>query len=150
MRDAQHLRIVFQVCDVGFVMPVTQLMAIRGSGEFALHAVDVPPGSSVLGTVDYHDAEVMVYDLPDLMKLDREGREQDGLLLVFSGADSPWAVLVDQVYGVVGVEELQFYDLPAYVLDDGAVRYRQLAQLEGQLLVSLEAALIEAAWSAEA
>ena len=146
MVDADHLRIVFQVNGVGFIMPVTDLLAIRGIDEDDL----VPVGQSFnpfqVGSLVYRQTDVKVYDLTALFNLAEDKRCEEGQLLIFAGSDCPWAVRVDCVAGVVDVERFEFQELPAYLFRDEFVPYHQVALHDGQLLVSVDVHQVDLAW----
>ena len=63
MVDADHLRIVFHVNGVGFVMPVADLLAIRGKGEDELTAVESPDSPLQTGFIVCRETDVSVYTL---------------------------------------------------------------------------------------
>ena len=100
MVDADHLRIVFQVNDVDFVMPVDDLLAIRGLDEDDLAPLDQSSEPFQLGSLAYRETDVRVYDLALLFNLSAEGNCEAGQLLIFAGSDWPWAVRVRRVKSV--------------------------------------------------
>jgi chemotaxis signal transduction protein len=146
MVDADHLRIVFQVNDVDFVMPVADLLAIRGLDEDDLALVDQPSEPFQLGSLSYRETDVRVYDLALLFNLKAESNCEEGPLLIFAGADSPWAVRVNHVVGVFDTTHFEFQDLPVYLFHDEFVPYHQVALHDGQLLVSVDSQQIDQAW----
>lgn len=146
MVDADHLRIVFRVNGVSFVMPVADLLAIRGEAEDDLTSQVQDSASVPLGFLNYRGTDARLYDLASLFELAEESNFKEGPLLVFAGSDSPWAVRVDSVDGVFDTARFEFQDLPAYLFRDELVPYHQIALYEGQLLVSLDAQQIDLAW----
>lgn len=146
MVDADRLRIVFRVNGVIFVMPVADLLAIRGVGEDIL----TPQGQSSepfqLGSLIYRETDTRLYDLAALFELEDRKLSEEGPLLVFSGSDSPWAVRVDQVDGVLDVARFEFHALPTYLFRDEFVPYSHVALYEGQLLISVDSRQIDQAW----
>ncbi len=112
MVDADHLRIVFQVNGIGFVMPVADLLAIRGMDEDDLILVEQSTNPFQVGLLSYRETDVKVYDLASLFALAESDRCEEGQLLVFAGSDCPWAVRVDSVVGVVDAARFEFQDLP--------------------------------------
>jgi chemotaxis signal transduction protein len=146
MVDADHLRIIFQVNGVGFVMPVADLLAIRDLGEAMLTPLAQPLDSFQLGTLLYRETAVTVYDLAQLFGLIADGHCENGPLLIFSGSDYPWAVRVDQVSGVLDEEHFEFQELPAHLFYDAFVPYSQVALHDGRLLVSVDSRQIDEAW----
>lgn len=138
MVDADHLRIVFWVNGVGFVMPVADLLVIRGAEEDEPVTPVASPGALLSGSLVYRDVEVPVYNLVSLFQLEGQDHVGAGPLLVFAGSESPWAVKVDRVSGVVDVSRLKFHDLPAHLFDDDNVLYHQVAFCDEQLLVSVD------------
>jgi len=146
MVGAEHLRIVFRVNDTGFVMPVADLLAIRGPGEDELTLTSHSGGSLQLGTMAYRETDVMVYDFASLFELGEYPAPAEHLLLIFAGADGPWAVPVDHVSGVVNESGLMFQDLPEYLFRDGTVPYHQVAVYQEQLLVSTDVQQVEETW----
>ena len=145
MVDADHLRIVFRVNGGGFVMPVGDLLTIHGSDAEGL-AESRSSGPLQLGSLVYRDTEVTVYDLAALFGLQKSSRGEDGSLLIFVGTDTPWAVRVDHVSGVVDLSCFEFQGLPDYLFAESDVLYHQVALHKGQLLVSVSARQIEEAW----
>lgn len=146
MVDADRLRIVFRVNGVTFVMPVADLLAIRGVGEDALAPQGQPSEPFQLGSLTYREAETRLYDLAALFELEEASVCEEGPLLVFAGSDSPWAVRVDQVDGVVDATSFEFHDLPTYLFRDESAPYRQVALSDGQLLISVDSRQIDQAW----
>lgn len=146
MVDADRLRIVFRVNGVAFVMPVADLLAIRGVGEDIL----TPQGQIYepfqLGSLTYRETDTRLYDLAALFDLEEGRPGEEGPLLVFAGSDSPWAVMVDQVDGVVDTASFEFHDLPTYLFRDESGPYRQVALYGGQLLISVDSRQIDQAW----
>lgn len=146
MVDADHLRIVFRVNGVDFVMPVADLLAIRGGDEDEVSPLAQLSGSLQLGTLVYRDADVKVYDLAALFCLTAVEPVGETMLLLFAGSDYPWAVRVAYVSGVVDAAKFEFVDLPAYFFRDGFVPYHQVALYNDKLLVSINARQIDVAW----
>lgn len=138
MVDADHLRIVFWVNGVGFVMPVADLLVIRGTEEDEPVTTMPHPGAIRSGSMVYRDTDVPVYDLASLFRLDGQRYSEAGPLLVFAGSEGPWAVKVDRVSGVVDASRIKFRDLPGYLFADADVLYHQVALYDEQLLVSVE------------
>jgi chemotaxis signal transduction protein len=146
MVDADHLRIVFQVNDVDFVMPVADLLAIRGLDEDDLTPMDQSSEPFQIGSMAYRGTDVRVNDLALLFNLTAENSCDEGPLLIFAGSDCPWAVRVNHVQGVFDATHFEFQDLPAYMFRDGLVPYHQVALCDGQLLVSVDSRQIDQAW----
>lgn len=146
MLDADHLRIVFQVSGVGFVMPVADLLAIQSVTDAELTLLERSSDSLLLGHFPYQNTAVAVYDLAALFELTEAEQCTAGRFLIFSGFDCPWAVRVEQIVGVVAAEALEFLPLPSYMLRDAAVPYQQVALHNGLLLVSVEASQVDQAW----
>lgn len=145
MVGADHLRIVFRVNGTGFVMPVADLLAIRGPDEDPWTMTSPAAGSLKIGTLVYRETEIAIYDLSALFEL---GACPDSAkqLLIFAGADGPWAVPVDHVEGVVDVSAFTFQELPGYMFRDGMIPYQAAAIYENQLLVSADVLQIDNAW----
>ena len=93
MVDADQMCIVFHVNGLGFVMPVANLLAIRGKGEDALTAVEQFDSPLQTGFMVYRETDVSVYTLTSLFELPETDSDVESQLLVFTGADCPWAVL---------------------------------------------------------
>ena len=146
MLDADLLRIVFRMNGVTFVVPVADLLAIRGVNEDDLTLQDQSSSAFQLGFMTYREIDAQVYNLAELFGLTEGNSCQDGPLLVFAGSDNPWAVRVDQVDGVIDATHFEFQDLPAYFLRDEFVPYHQVALHDGQLLVSVDSQQIDQAW----
>jgi len=108
MVDTDQLRIVFHVNGVGFVMPVANLLAIRGKGEDALTAVENPDSPMQTGLVIYRETDVAVYTLTSLFELPETGSDVVSQFLVFAGTDCPWAVQVDHVTGVKASAQFKY------------------------------------------
>lgn len=146
MVDADQLRIIFRINDISFVMPVADLLAIRGSDEDDLSPA--PEGSSalLLGSFTYRDAEVKLYDFAALFELNGFAGEHEHKRLVFAGDDGAWAVPVDDVTGVVGVNDFRFQDLPGYLFKKDDSPYQQVALYQDQLLISTDADRVGTAW----
>ena len=79
--------------DIGFVMPVANLLAIRGEGEDALTAGEQPDSPLQTGFIVDRETDVSVYTLTSLFELPETDSDVESQLLVFTGADCPWAVL---------------------------------------------------------
>lgn len=146
MLDADHLRIVFSVHGTSFVMPVADLLAIRGANEEDLTSEVQSPGSFRTGSLVYRETDVAIYDLAALFSLTGETARGDDQLLIFAGADCPWAVRVDHVAGVFDAALFELRELPTHLFRDELVPYRQVALHEGQLLVSIDARQIDRVW----
>jgi chemotaxis signal transduction protein len=146
MLDADHLRIVFSVSGVSFVMPVVDLLAIRSTGEDDLVPLVQSSGLFQLGSLVYRETEVTVYDLAALFELAGNDQRDEGHLLVFAGSDCPWAVSVDRVAGVVDAAQFEFRDLPSHLFRDESVPYHQVASHDGKLFISVDAQQIGRAW----
>lgn len=146
MVDADHLRIVFRMNGVDFIMPVADLLAIRGLEEEGLTPQVQAHDPLQPGYLSYCGTDVQVYDLASLFNLTGEKQTGEGRLLIFAGSDGPWAVRVDCVDGVTDAAKFAYQDLPAYMFDDEFVPYHQVALYEGRLLVSLEARQMDRAW----
>jgi len=108
MVDAGHLRIVFHANGVGFVMPVADLLAIRGKGEDELTAVEYPDSPLQAGFIVYRETDVSVYTLASLSELPDTDSNVESQLLVFTSADCPWAVQVDHVTGVMDSAQFKY------------------------------------------
>ncbi len=146
MLDADHLRIVFSVHGIGFVMPVADLLAIRGVDEEDLTSEVQSADSFQTGSLVYRETDVAVYDLAALFSLTGKAVGDDVQLLIFAGADCPWAVRVDHVSGVVDAALFEFRDLPTHLFRDERIPYQQVALHKGQLLVSVDARRVDRAW----
>ena len=146
MVDADLLRIVFRVDDVTFVMPVADLLAIRGVDEDDLTPQAQPSDPFQLGSLTYRETDARVYDLASLFGLAEGKLCEEGPLLVFAGSDSPWAVRVDYVDGVVDAAHFEIQDLPIYLFADQFVPYHQVALYDGKLLISVDSQQIDQAW----
>ena len=143
---ATHLRIVFRVNGVDFVMPVADLLAIRGAEEYRLIPLAQPSDRYQVGSMVYKEIEVQVYDLVALFDLAKENQSEQGPLLIFAGSDFPWAVKVDCIDGVIDAERFEFQDLPAYLFQDEPIPYHQVALYEGRLLISVDSRQIGRSW----
>jgi chemotaxis signal transduction protein len=146
MVDAAQLRIVFNVNGVSFVMPIANLLAIRGKGEDALTAMEQPGSPLQLGFMVYRETDVAVYTLTSLFELPETDSDVESQLLVFTGADCPWAVQVDHVTGVMDSAQLKYQDVPVYLFREGGMPYHQVALYADQLLVSISAEDLGQAW----
>ena len=146
MVDADRLRIVFRVNGVGVVMPVADLLAIRGSDEDELTLSTDKTSALQLGTFSYRDNAVNVYDLAALLGLGGFDPRQEHKLLIFAGCNGPWAVPVKDVSGVVNVGEFRFQDLPDYLFADVSCPYHQVALYQNQMLVSTDVNQVGDAW----
>jgi len=147
MVGADQLRIVFRVNGVGFVMPIADLMAIRGQDEYVLAVQEKFASPFQIGLMVYREADVPVYALSLLFELTETDPHGKDHLLVFSGADCPWAVKVDHVDGVVDAAHFKYQDVPTYLFRDEGAPYKQVAQYQGQLLISVGAETLGHAWS---
>ena len=146
MVGADLLRIVFWVNGVTFVMPVADLLAIRGVNEDDLTLQDQSSSPFQLGFMTYRKIDAQVYNFAELFDLDEENSCKDGPLLIFAGSVNPWAVRVDHVDGVINAAHFEFQDLPTYLLRDEFVPYHQIALYDGELLVSVDSQQIDQAW----
>jgi chemotaxis signal transduction protein len=146
MVDADRLRIVFKVNGIGVVMPVADLLAIRGSDEDELTLSSNKTSALQLGSFSYRDESVNVYDLAVLLGLGDFDASQEHKLLVFAGSHGPWAVPVNDVSGVVNVDDFRFQDLPDYLFADVFCPYHQVALYQDQLLVSIDVRQVGDAW----
>lgn len=147
MVDADQLRIVFHVDGVGFVMPVADLLAIRGQDEYVLAVQEKSASPFQVGLMAYRGTDVPVYTLASLFELTEADPHAKDHLLVFSGADCPWAVKVDHVDGVVDAAHFKYQDVPTYLFRDGEAPYSQVALYQSQLLISVGAETLAQAWS---
>lgn len=145
MVDADLLRIVFRVDGVTFVMPVADLLEIRGVNEVDL-TPQAQPSSFQRGSLNYRETDARVYDLASLFGLAEEEISKEGPLLIFAGPDGPWAVRVDCVDGVLAATHFVFQELPAYLFVDQFVPYHQVALSDGKLLISVDSQQIDQAW----
>ncbi|MDG5469818.1 hypothetical protein P9J64_15960 [Deltaproteobacteria bacterium IMCC39524] len=100
MVDADPLRIVFHANDIGFVMPVANLLAIRGEGEDALAALERPDSPLQTGFMVDRETDFAVSNLMSLFEPPEPDSNVESQLLVFAGSDFSWAVKVDHVTGV--------------------------------------------------
>lgn len=147
MVGADHLRIVFRVSGVAFLMPVADLLAIRGANEDELTQHEYSSELSRMGTFVYRETDTPVYDLALLFQLTQECHCETGPLLIFAGSDCPWAVRVDHVVGVFDSGSFELQSLPAYLFDDDAyVPYRQVSLYAGQLLISVDSQQLDQVW----
>lgn len=146
MVDAAQLRIVFNVKGVGFVMPIANLLAIRGKGEDTLTAMEQSGSPLQLGFMVYRETDVAVYTLTALFELPEADSDVESQLLVFTGADCPWAVQVDHVTGVLDSAQFKYQDVPVYLFREGSMPYHQVALYADQLLVSISAEDLDKAW----
>lgn len=146
MVEADRLRIVFKVNGTGMVMPVADLLAIRGSDEDKLTLSSDKTSTLQLGSFSYRDFSVDVYDLAALFDLGGFDVSREYKLLIFAGNGGPWAVPVNDVSGVVNVEDFRFQDLPGYLFAGVSCPYHQVALYQDQLLVSTDAGQIGEAW----
>jgi hypothetical protein len=119
MVAADQLRIVFHVNGVGFVMPVANLLAVRGKGDDALTAVEQLDSPLQTGLMVYRETDVSVYTLTSLFELPEIDSYVESQLLVFTGADCPWAVQVDHVSGVMDSAQFKYQDVPVYPFREG-------------------------------
>jgi len=148
MTGSEHLRIVFRVAGVGFVMPVADLLAICESPAGLHRDPAAEPGSRRIGEFDFRGEAIPVQSLAGLFELSAPGQEDGASLLVFAGSDQPWAILVDEVAGVFGADRLLYRDLAAYLFDRTDLPYRQVALMDGEPLLSCDARQLDAAWKA--
>jgi hypothetical protein len=76
------LRIVFHADDIGFVMPVANLLAIRGEGKDTLAAVEQPDSPLQTGFMVDRETDVAVYNLMSLFELPEPDSNVESQLLV--------------------------------------------------------------------
>ena len=100
-------------------MPVANLLAIRGKGDDALTAVEQLDSPLQTGLMVYRETDVSVYTLTSLFELPEIDSYVESQLLVFPGADCPWAVQVDHVSGVMGSAQFKYQDVPVYPFREG-------------------------------
>ena len=72
---------------VGFVMPVANLLEIRGEGGDSLTAVEQPDSPLQAGFMVYCETDVAVYSLTSLFELLETDSNVESQLMVFMGAD---------------------------------------------------------------
>jgi len=135
---AGQLRILFRVSGVVFAMPVSRLLAVLEAKESLVpDESDALPGCQ-LGILDYCEMQVPVYNPAGLFLLPSDADAVSGRLLIYSGADSPWAIRVDQVDRVVDVSTLESRRAPSSLFVSGAVSCEHLALYGDDLLVNLD------------
>lgn len=146
MADADHLRVVFRVGKTGFIMPVVELLMI---GEFETDSFDAMSACAdeyKLGTLQYRDVDVPLRDLAALFGLPEQQLSETSRYLVFAGADLPWAIVADQVEGVVSAAQYPECDLPGYFFPEGRRLYQRAVLRDGVPLVCCEVATLDHAW----
>lgn len=141
MADADQLRIVFRLANLGLVMPVVDLMAIEDTNRL------VPPSDETRGWVravlEFRGLQIPVYDLAACLGLTEHAPAESGRLLVFCGSDRPWAIRADRIEGIIAAADLQPLDMPAYLFATERPPYRRVAWYRGEPLVSFEPEQLE-------
>jgi purine-binding chemotaxis protein CheW len=146
MLESDHLRIVFRIAGIGFVMPVSDLLSIREAGDDPVDCSMVNPDSLQLGELTFREVSTPIRDIAGLFGLSWEGECDASRLLVFAGSDLPWALAVDHVEGVLAVEQLMFKDVGSYLFDQASQPYHQVALWQAEPLVCCETGQLDAAW----
>jgi hypothetical protein len=90
--------------------------------------------------------DVSGYTLASLFELPETDSDVESQLLFFTGADSPWAVQVEHVTGVMDSAQFKYQDAPVYLFREGGRPYHHVALYADQLLASISAEDLDQAW----
>lgn len=143
MAEADHLRIVFRLGRLGVVMPVASLLAIREPDDGGLPEMPGPSSDGMPAKLAFRGIEIPVYDLARHLCLDAGSHAPEQRLLVFVGAEQPWALMADKVEGVLDRADFCYQGLPDYLFAERPAPYLSVALKDGEPLVSFDALALE-------
>lgn len=140
------MKLVFRLREVGFALPVCDLIEIR---EDCLDQVDrstADPDRFFLGDLPFRGEPLPVRDMAGRLELDGDGPFCNRILLVLAGQDGPWGVMADYIEGIYPDQEFESRDIIPFFLDSQGSPFRHLALWRDELLVVWETEKIADCW----
>ena len=134
MQYSTEMKIVFRLKGVGFSLSVTDLLHIQEL-EFGSVAEVVSEFGSV-GLVDYDGTSVPIYDSAPLFQMGETILGSTPLVLIISGDNGPYAILIDKVDGIFAIDQFVAVDMPDFFLASLDRPYSSVDIRNGEPLVS--------------
>lgn len=146
MTDPGRMRLVFRLGGVGFSLPVQDLIEIREEVADALDRSAADPAAQVLGALSHRGGSIPVRDLGRRLELPAPFPEEAPVLLVLTGEDGCWGVLVDRVEGIFPTSEFDTRPVPPLLVRQESLPYTHLDLWRGEPLVHCEAGVLQRCW----
>ena len=139
MIGSSGMKLVFRLHDVGFALPLDDLIEVgEGLGGF-LRPGPVSTASCSIGTIEHRGIEVPLLDLGAYLDLGAVDLSRANNFLVLAGADRPWALAVDRVTGVFAAAEFASVPVPAWYFREWQRPFHTLAIWREEPLILCEA-----------
>lgn len=144
MSAAGEKKLVFRLAEIGFALPIAQLVEIV-EGEPERSPVDSSGAAESMPGFCHRGEVVRVRDLRRRLALP-PAVAGPALVLVLVGADGPWGVRVDAVVGIHPGTEFAVRAAPGWLFQTERWPFRALLVWHGEPLVQVDAFELEARW----
>ncbi len=146
MVDSVCMKLVFRIAEIGFALPVGDLVEIReGVGDW-LDRSAADPDHCLVGTLPHRGEMIPVRDLQRGFCLAPGSPTAIGPVLILAGRGGPWGALVDRVEGIFSDAEFSVQPLPWLLTNQHFLPYGRVAVRNGEPLVLCEPDGLEACW----
>jgi len=148
MASTMQLNLVFRLGEIGFVLPVGQLIEIREGIQKWLDRSKTDSEQKVFGTILFRGRAIPVYDLGERLGLSAARELRALTILILGEAERPWGLAADQVDGIFPCTDFTIHELPLLLRREQQV-YDSLDIWRGEPLIHCDLRKISAGWIAE-
>ncbi len=146
MADSVLMKLVFRIAEIGFALPINDLVEIREGVGGWLDRSTADPALCLVGTLPHRGEMIAVRDLKRGFRLALESAEVAGPVLILAGRGGPWGALVDRVEGIFSSAEFDVQPLPWLLTNQAPLPYDRVAVRNGEPLVLCEPGGLETCW----
>lgn len=140
MINSSGKRLVFRLADIGFSLPIENLLEILEVDEGTLDETAADANLGLLGLVAFRDEAIYLRDIYSHLGLTTLARP--GLYLVVAGSDGAWALPVDRIEGIFAASEFRLRSLPS-LLTSAPLPFANVDLWRGEPLVRFDPAALE-------
>jgi len=140
MAGAGLLKLVAHRAGYDLLFSVSELLEVVDAGDLSR----VPGDSSGEGGFLLRGQPLAIPDLSTWLGPPPGGNDQGGQLLVISGPDAPFGVLIDEVCGIFAADQFRYRDLPLMLRSPNRQCYEKIALWRDRVLLCCDASRLEA------
>lgn len=146
MADAGGMKLVFRLGEIGFVLPVRDLIEIAELSVAQVEACPADDVSCMDGWLLRRGERVPLFSLARRLGLPIPDAGGQVFAVVMVGADGPWSVRSESIEGIFPGAEFVLVPAAAWMFQYGTWPFVNLALWRGQPLIHFESMALEARW----
>ncbi len=146
MTGSVKMKLVFRLAEIGFALSVADLVEILEGTVSGLDRSAADPSRLVIGALAHRGDLIPVKDLRKRFGLREQPVVSDRPVLILSGEEGPWGIIVDRVEGIFPDAEFDARPLPPLFAAQPFLPFDRLVVRKDEPLVLCESTRLESRW----